>query len=207
MNSSIFTLDEFRHRAWQAQSDVPRVETGDFQFNPDLEDLIRQNALREAAVLIGVLQGKDGPSVLLTERTATLRSHSGQIAFPGGRVDSTDRTYAETALRECEEEVGIGGEHLEIVGEMPIYFSGSGYRIHPVLAVISGDYELRPNEQEVASIFDVPLSFLMNEGNHRKNSRQWQGKTRYFYEMPYQDRHIWGVTAGILRVMFERLYR
>ena len=207
MNGARFTLDEFRHRAWQTQGDVPQVETGDFQFNPDLEDLIRQNAQREAAVLIGVLEGKNGPSVLLTERTETLRSHSGQVAFPGGRVDATDRTYAETALRECEEEVGIGGDHLEIVGEMPIYFSGSGYRIHPVLAVITGDYQLRANELEVASIFDVPLSFLMNEANHRKNSRQWQGKTRYFYEMPYQNRHIWGVTAGILRVMYERLYR
>lgn len=202
-----FSLDDFRHRAWQAQSDAPQVETGDFHFNPDLEEIIRNGAQREAAVLIGVLEGKSGPSVLLTERTATLRSHSGQIAFPGGRVDDTDRTYAEAALRECEEEVGIGGEHLEIVGEMPVYFTGSGYRIHPVLAVISGDYNLQANEEEVASIFDVPLSFLMDEGNHQKSSREWQGKTRYFYEMPYENRYIWGVTAGILRVMFERLYR
>ncbi|MEM8542308.1 MAG: CoA pyrophosphatase, partial [Pseudomonadota bacterium] len=129
MTKPKFTLDEFRHRAWQAQSDVPQVETGDFRFNPDLEKMIRNGAQREAAVLIGVLEGANGPSVLLTERTAKLRSHSGQIAFPGGRVDDTDRTYAETALRECEEEVGIGGEHLEIVGEMPVYFTGSGYRI------------------------------------------------------------------------------
>ncbi|MEM9573911.1 MAG: CoA pyrophosphatase [Pseudomonadota bacterium] len=207
MTKAKFTLDEFRHRAWQAQSDVPQVETGDFRFNPDLEETIRNGAQREAAVLIGVLEGAKGPSVLLTERTAKLRSHSGQIAFPGGRVDDTDRTYAETALRECEEEVGIGGEHLEIVGEMPVYFTGSGYRIHPVLAVISGDYTLRANDDEVASIFDVPLSFLMDEGNHLKNSREWQGKKRYFYEMPYGERYIWGVTAGILRVMFERLYR
>ena len=207
MTKPTFTLDEFRHRAWQAQSDIPQVETGDFRFNPDLEDIIRNGAQREAAVLIGVLEGANGPSVLLTVRTAKLRSHSGQIAFPGGRVDNTDRTYAETALRECEEEVGIGGEHLEIVGEMPVYFTGSGYRIHPVLAVISGDYTLRANDDEVASIFDVPLSFLMDEGNHLKNSREWQGKMRYFYEMPYGERYIWGVTAGILRVMFERLYR
>ena len=207
MTKSNFSLDDFRHRAWQAQSDVPQVETGDFHFNPELENVIRQGALREAAVLIGILEGAAGPSVLLTERTAKLRSHSGQIAFPGGRVDDTDRTYAETALRECEEEVGIGGEHLEVVGEMPVYFTGSGYRIHPVLAVISGDYKLRANVDEVESIFDVPLSFLMDEGNHQKNSRKWQGKTRYFYEMPYENRYIWGVTAGILRVMFERLYR
>lgn len=202
-----FTLDDFRHRAWQAQRDVPETVTGDFHFNPDLEDLIRKVAQREAAVLIGILEGKSGPSVLLTERTAKLRSHSGQIAFPGGRVDESDRTYAETALRECEEEVGIGGEHLEVVGEMPVYFTGSGYRIHPVLAVISDGYSLRANEDEVASIFDVPLSFLMDDANHKKSSRQWQGKQRYFYEMPYEDRYIWGVTAGILRVMFERLYR
>lgn len=207
MTKPNFTLEEFRHRAWQAKSDVPQVETGDFHFNPDLEEIIRKGAQREAAVLIGVLEGEAGPSVLLTERTAKLRSHSGQIAFPGGRVDDTDRTYAETALRECEEEVGIGGDHLEIVGEMPVYFTGSGYRIHPVLAVISGDYTLRANDDEVASIFDVPLSFLMDQGNHLKNSREWQGKKRYFYEMPYRERYIWGVTAGILRVMFERLYR
>lgn len=202
-----FTLDDFRHRAWQSQRDVPTTVTGDFHFNPDLEDIIRQGAQREAAVLIGVLEGEAGPSVLLTERTAKLRSHSGQIAFPGGRVDNTDRTFAETALREAEEEVGIGSEHLEVVGEMPVYFTGSGYRIHPVLAVISEGYSLQANDDEVASIFDVPLSFLMDEANHKKSSREWQGKRRFFYEMPYEDRYIWGVTAGILRVMFERLYR
>lgn len=202
-----FTLDDFRHRAWRSQRDVPETVTGDFHFNPDLEEIIRRGAQREAAVLIGILEGKTGPSVLLTERTAKLRSHSGQIAFPGGRVDDTDRTYAETALRECEEEVGIAGEYLEVLGEMPVYFTGSGYRIHPVLAVISRGYTLRANDDEVASIFDVPLSFLMDAGNHKKSSREWQGKTRYFYEMPFEDRYIWGVTAGILRVMFERLYR
>ena len=85
--------------------------------------------------------------------------------------------------------------------------SGSGYRIHPILAVISGDYTLRPNPDEVAAIFNVPLSFLMNDQNHVKADRNWQGRKRYFYEMPYQDRYIWGVTAGILRVMYERLYR
>lgn len=202
-----FTLDDFRHRAWRSQRDVPETVTGDFHFNPDLEEIIRKGAQREAAVLIGILEGKTGPSVLLTERTAKLRSHSGQIAFPGGRVDDTDRTYAETALRECEEEVGIAGEYLEVLGEMPVYFTGSGYRIHPVLAVISRGYTLRANDDEVASIFDVPLSFLMDAGNHKKSSREWQGKTLYFYEMPFEDRYIWGVTAGILRVMFERLYR
>lgn len=202
-----FTLDDFRHRAWQRQSDVPQAETGDFQFNPDLETLIRENAHRQAAVLIGVLDGADGPRVLLTERTATLRAHSGQIAFPGGRVDDTDRTYAEAALRECEEEVGITPDYVEIVGDLPIYYSASGYRIHPVLAVISGDYTIRANEDEVARIFDVPLQFLMNENNHSKTCRDWKGRKRFFYEMPYQDHYIWGVTAGILRVMYERLYR
>ncbi|WP_018690082.1 CoA pyrophosphatase [Ahrensia kielensis] len=201
-----FSIENFRHRAARQSRDLHLGETGDFHFNPDLETVIRENAVREAAVLIGVFDAQDGPHLLLTERTTTLRSHSGQIALPGGRADEGDRTFEETAMRECEEEIGIGVDNLEVVGRLPTYLSGSGYRIHPIMAVVSGDYQLKPNPDEVAAIFHVPLSFLMNEQNHVKADRDWQGKRRYFYEMPYENRYIWGVTAGILRVMYERLY-
>lgn len=202
-----FTIENFRRRAALQNRDVMSGDSGDFHFNPELETLIRENAVREAAVLIGVIDMGNEPRLLLTERTTTLRSHSGQIAFPGGRADEGDLTFEATALRECEEETGIGAENLEVVGRLPTYLSGSGYRIHPIMAVISGDYRIKPNPDEVADIFNVPLSFLMNEQNHVKADRDWQGKRRYFYEMPYENRYIWGVTAGILRVMYERLYR
>ncbi|KPB00461.1 CoA pyrophosphatase [Ahrensia marina] len=201
-----FSIENFRARAARQDRDWHLSETGDFHFNPDLETLIRENAVREAAVLIGVFDAQGGPRLLLTERTTTLRSHSGQIALPGGRADEGDRSFEETAMRECEEETGIGVDNLEIVGRLPAYLSGSGYRIHPIMAVISGDYQLKPNPDEVAAIFHVPLSFLMDEQNHVKADRDWQGRRRYFYEMPYENRYIWGVTAGILRVMYERLY-
>lgn len=204
---SNFTLDDFRHRAWQAGRNDDFAEAGDFTFNADLEETIRHNAVREAAVMIGVLEAADGPRILLTERTETLRAHSGQIAFPGGRADAEDRTEEETALRETQEETGIHPDYIEIVGRLPLYLSGSGYRIQPILGVISEGYKIVPNADEVASVFDVPLSFLMDETNHVKASREWQGKKRYFYEMPFENRYIWGVSAGIIRTMYERLYR
>ncbi|MDZ7823803.1 MAG: CoA pyrophosphatase [Ahrensia sp.] len=176
-------------------------------LNRPFEDTIRENANREAAVLVGVIDSPNEPRILLTQRTQTMRTHSGQIAFPGGRADEDDRSVEHTALREMQEETGIGADHIEIVGRLPIYLSGSGYRIHPILGVISGDYTIVPNADEVALVFDVPLSFLMDGANHKMASRDWQGAPRYFYEIPYKEHYIWGVTAGILRVMYERLYR
>ena len=148
----------------------------------------------------------DDATVLLTKRTETMRSHSGQIAFPGGRIDPTDATPEAAALRETLEEVGIGGEDIELVGRLPDYVTGSGYRIAPVLGIVSPNAFLTLNADEVEDAFEVPLAFLMDEANHRKESRIWQDRERFYYTMPYGDRFIWGVTAGIIRILYERLY-
>lgn len=183
-----------------------RDEDGDFRFNPDLADAIRDHAKKEAAVLIGVIDRGGEAHMLLTKRTEAMRTHSGQIAFPGGRIDPQDASPEAAALRECEEETGIGPNWARPVGRMPVYLSGSGFRIHPVLAVIEGDPPVRPNPDEVDAIFDVPLAYLMDAANHRTASLTWKGRERSFYEIPYGGYRIWGVTAGIIRMIYERLY-
>ena len=203
--TSPFDLGDFVDRA-SALSAPDGLEDGDFRFNTDLTDLIRSRATREAAVLIGIADRDGEAHMLLTQRTKALRAHSGQVAFPGGRIDPEDLSAAEAARRECEEETGIARGHLNVIGELPVYLSGSGYRIHPVLAVIEGDPPMRPNPDEVEAIFEVPLSFVMDPSNYRMGSRVWNGKQRYFYETEWGRRHIWGVTAGIIRVLQERLY-
>jgi 8-oxo-dGTP pyrophosphatase MutT (NUDIX family) len=144
--------------------------------------------------------------VILTQRTAKLRTHSGQIAFPGGRIDPTDASPEAAALRESEEEIGLDPASVEIVGRMPDYVSGSGFRIAPVLGIVPEKHALKLNPDEVDDAFEVPLGFLMNAANHRRESRIWQEKERFFYTMPFADRYIWGVTAGIIRTLHDRLY-
>ena len=179
---------------------------GDFAINPGIDGWIRAQATREAAVLVGVIERAGGAHVLLTERTKSLRTHSGQIAFPGGRIDAEDGSPEAAAIRETAEETGIAPDHVRAVGRLPVYLSGSGFRIHPVLAVIEGDPAMRANPHEVERIFEVPLAFLMDRTNHRLASKFWNGRERHFYEVPYRDHHIWGVTAGIIRAASERLY-
>lgn len=200
------SIADFIERARGADK-APCVETGDFAFNRDLEGVMRANAKRDAAVLIGVTDHLDEPHVLLTQRTDKMRTHAGQISFPGGSIDPGDVSPQAAALRECEEETGIAPRHVQVIGQLPLYLSGSGFRIHPVLAVIGGAFEAQANRDEVDEIFYVPLSFLMTPANHQKANREWHGVQRYFYAMPFGERHIWGVTAGIIRVMYERLYR
>lgn len=201
-----FTTEDFRRRA--AREQAPHVETdyGDHRLNPDLRDLIVRDGLRDAAVLIPVVDRDGEASVILTKRTDTLRSHAGQVAFPGGRIDPTDPTPEFTALRETEEEIGLGQEFIEIVGRMPDYVSGSGFRIVPVLSIVQPGFVLTINRDEVDDAFEVPLSFLMDPANHNRESRVWQERERFYYTMPFGDRYIWGVTAGIIRTLYERLY-
>jgi 8-oxo-dGTP pyrophosphatase MutT (NUDIX family) len=205
-NNGQFTIADFRTRAAGHAPPVCGGDFGDHHLNPDFRDLVHSTAHREAAVLIPVIDRPDGPSVLLTQRTEKLRTHSGQVAFPGGRIDPEDGTAEIAAIRECEEETGIGADHIEIVGRLPDYRSGSGFLISPVLSVVTPGYAIVPNPDEVDAVFDVPLAFLMNIDNHRQGSIVFKGKERYFYEMPYGDWRIWGVTAGIIRLMYERLY-
>ncbi|HXW20397.1 MAG TPA: CoA pyrophosphatase, partial [Roseiarcus sp.] len=146
-----------------------------------------------------------GATVLLTQRASALRRHSGQIALPGGKIDPGETPLA-AALRETKEEIGLEARQIEPVGWLDPYLTGTGFRILPMAAIIAADFELSVNPAEVEEAFETPLSFLMDAANHQRHSRQWQGRLRHFYAMPYGDRYIWGATAGILRNLYERLY-
>ncbi|NGN41375.1 CoA pyrophosphatase [Mesorhizobium sp. CGMCC 1.15528] len=201
-----FSALDFRRRVEQEREPVLDEDYGDHRFNPGLGHLIRRDNLRDAAVLIPVVDHGDEASVILTKRTEKLRNHSGQVAFPGGRIDPTDPTPEFAALRETVEEIGLGEDYIEIVGRMPDYVAGSGYRIAPVLAVVRPGFHLTINPHEVDTAFEVPLRFLMDPANHHQGSRVWDDKEWVYYDMPYGGQRIWGVTAGIIRTLYERLY-
>lgn len=162
----------------------------------------------QAAVLIGIVTHST-PAVLLTQRTEHLSTHSGQIAFPGGKVDDTDQDATAAALREAEEEVGLHRRHVEVLGHLPVYTTGSAFLITPVVALIHPGFVLTPNAHEVQDVFEVPLPFLMNPANHRHHQVFWQGEQRHWLSMPYQDgeveRYVWGATAGMLRNFYRFL--
>lgn len=162
----------------------------------------------DASVLVPIVQRRE-PTVLLTQRTAQLSTHSGQIAFPGGRRDDTDASAAATALREAQEEVGLAAEHVEVLGQLPLYFTGSAYRVTPVVALVAPDFELQLNPQEVDAAFEVPLAFLMDPANHRHHAFEAEGVRREWLSMPYHgadaERFIWGATAGMLRNFYRFL--
>ena len=161
---------------------------------------------KPAAVLIPVVMREPEPAVLLTERAAGLRQHSGQIAFPGGRVDPDDGSVLAAALREAREEIGLSDRFVRPLGYLDPYLSNSNYLVTPVVAEVAPAYTLALNPHEVAAAFEVPLAFLMDGANHQLHSRELRGRERRYYAMPYGERYIWGVTAGIIRNMYERLY-
>ena len=158
-----------------------------------------------AAVLIPLLLQPNGLSVLLTQRTAHLRDHGGQISFPGGRMDPEDAGPNETALRESEEEIGLERERVEIIGQLPEYLTVSGYSVTPIIGLVKPQAEYVLDEFEVADIFEVPLSFLMDPANHQVRVWQSEQGSRRFYSMPYEGRFIWGATAGMLRNLYHLL--
>ena len=162
-------------------------------------------AARPAAVLAPIVPRPEGLTVLLTLRAAHLRSHSGQVAFPGGKIDAGE-TPGETALREAREEIGLAPSLVEPLGWLDPYLTGTGYRVTALVALIDPAFAPTLNPDEVADVFETPFAFLMDAANHRLEERQWRGRTRKFYAMPYGERYIWGVTAGILRNLYERLF-
>lgn len=161
-----------------------------------------------AAVLIPIVMHAE-PTVLLTLRTSHLSTHSGQIAFPGGKVDASDTDVVAAALREAWEEIGLQASALEVLGQLPEYITGSVFHVTPVVALVRPDFSLVPNPNEVADIFEVPLAFLMNPANHRHHQVEWQGVRREWLSMPYHDgvteHFIWGATAGMLRNFYRFL--
>jgi 8-oxo-dGTP pyrophosphatase MutT (NUDIX family) len=209
------TADTFFGRARSRLSfDVPAALTdpsapatrGDLDLDPALWERAGVAATRPAAVLVPVVAHPE-PTVLLTVRTPDLPSHAGQIAFPGGKIDPHDETPLAAAIREGEEEIGLDPRLLEPIGYLDLYLTFSGYRILPVLVRVAPDYVLTVNPAEVDEAFEVPLSFLMEPANHAQKTREWRNIERTYLEMPYGDRYIWGITAGILRNLHERIYR
>ena len=170
------------------------------------EPLFAPNPPALASVLLSIVL-REQPMVLLTERTAHMRTHSGQVAFPGGRVDPQDSTPAATALREAWEEVGLDARFVEVLGVLPQYVTGSSFIISPVVALVQPSCQLQPNPAEVASIFEVPLAFLLNPAHHQRHIFEWQGVRREWFSMPYQvgdkNHYIWGATAGMLRNFYR----
>jgi 8-oxo-dGTP pyrophosphatase MutT (NUDIX family) len=187
-----------------ADPNVP-VTRGDLDLDPTMWERAGVTATRPAAVLIPVID-RPAPGVILTMRTSDLSSHAGQIAFPGGKIEKTDAGPLAAALREANEEIGLDARLVEPLGYLDLYLTFSGFRILPVVARVKSGYQLTLNASEVADAFEVPLDFLMAPDNHQRHSRDWKGIQRQYYAMPYQERYIWGVTAGILRNLYERLY-
>jgi 8-oxo-dGTP pyrophosphatase MutT (NUDIX family) len=209
MSASPYSAGEFRRRA-EAQSrtlaEAAWREHGDSLLNPATIAHLEDMHLKDAAVLVPVVDEGAEARVIFTQRTATLRKHSGQVAFPGGAVDAEDGDAVTAALREAEEEINLDRRFVEPVGRLPQYKALSGFSITPVLAVVRPGFTLHPNPAEVASVFEVPLSFLMDPRNHETGSSFWLGGERHYYRMPYEGHDIWGITAGIVRVIYERLY-
>lgn len=177
---------------------------GDHVTDPSLVEFFAGKNPRAAAVLVGIVQHPE-PTILLTRRTETLSTHKGQIAFPGGRIDADDPSPLATALREAEEEIGLSPRHVDVLGYLDVYQTTTGYRIVPVVATVRPNVDVAPNPAEVAEIFEVPLAFLMTPSNHVEETREFQGRPRRYIAMPYAERYIWGVTAGILKNLYMRV--
>ena len=182
------------------------AEYGDHRLNPDLIAEMSRADTRGAAVLVPVVDRGNEATVILTTRTRTLRKHSGQIAFPGGAIDDTDGSPEEAAMREAFEEVALEPRFVEPIGRLPRYLTTTGFHITPVIAIITPGFDLIANPGEVEDVFEVPLGFLMDRANHRQESREFEGLIRHYYTMPFGERFIWGITAGILRTLYERYY-
>lgn len=178
---------------------------GDLDLDPALWARAGVAATRPAAVLVPVVDRAE-PAVLLTLRTAALSIHAGQIAFPGGKIEVDDASPVVAALREAHEEIGLERDLVDPIGYLDLYLTFSGFRILPALARVDPAYRAAPSPAEVDAVFEVPLAFLMDARNHSLRSRDWNGVNRSYYAMPFGERYIWGVTAGILRNLYERIY-
>jgi 8-oxo-dGTP pyrophosphatase MutT (NUDIX family) len=182
---------------------IPR--TGDHGNDRMLEIVAREQPVRPAAVLIPVVDHRE-PTVLLTQRSPHLSNHAGQISFPGGKIDATDASPLDAALREADEEIGLARQFIEPIGYLDLYGTAFGFRILPTVARVKPGFRLKINQGEVDDAFEVPLDFLMNPENHQVHSKEFRGMERSYYAMPFAERYIWGATAGILRVLYERIY-
>jgi 8-oxo-dGTP pyrophosphatase MutT (NUDIX family) len=191
---------------WTDPTSNPPDLRGDHSFDVDPTPPILDGPPRPAAVLVPVVARHGDATVLLTQRAASLRSHSGQIAFPGGRVDPTDASPLAAALREAEEEIGLDPALVRPLGFLDAYLSGTGFLVTPVVGLLPPGFSLALNPAEVDDSFEVPLGFLMDPSRHELHARAWKGRQRRYYAIAFGDRYIWGVTAGIIRNLYEKLY-
>jgi len=208
------TAENFFDRARsRLRLDVPPALTdplaqgarGDLDLNPSMWERAGVAATKPAAVLVPVVD-RGEPTVLFTIRTQELTSHAGQVAFPGGKIDPADESPVAAALREAREEIGLLPTLIEPLGYLDLYLTFSGFRILPTVARVKPDFTLTLNPWEVTETFEVPLSFLLTPANVQRRSREWKGIQREYYAIPFGDRYIWGITAGIVRNLYDRVY-
>jgi len=179
-----------------------RLVQGDHHLNPGMAV---GATLTPCAVLVPLVTRPQGLTALFTQRTGHLAHHAGQISFPGGHVQPEDETPEQTALRETEEEIGLARRHVEVVGRLGEYVTRTGFRVTPIVGVVAPPFELAPDPDEVAEVFEVPLDFLLDPANHQRHSREFKGTVRQFYAMPYRGYYIWGATAGMLMNLYQVL--
>ncbi|MEM7405805.1 MAG: CoA pyrophosphatase [Pseudomonadota bacterium] len=183
-----------------SDGDVPA--DGDFKLNPASAARAK---LTPAAVLVPIVERTDGATVLLTERSARLKKHAGQVSFPGGRAEPDDADRVATALRETHEEIGLGAEFVDVVGRLDDYQTGTGYRVTPVVGFVRPGFSLAVDPGEVSDVFEVPLDFVLDSANHSVESRPWNGGRRHYYVLRFAGRYIWGATAGMLVNLSRRV--
>jgi len=193
MNSLAFEPDEpwLRSRFAEGRSVEPVTSGDGHLWRNDRE-------IRPAAVLVPVVRREKELTVLFTRRTAHLNDHAGQISFPGGRTEAGDAGAAQTAIREAGEEIGLAAERVDVLGDLPQYVTVTGYRVTPVVALVTPPLDLKLDEFEVAEVFEAPLAFLLDPINHQRNYVQFEGRERHYYAIPYRQYYIWGATAGML---------
>jgi 8-oxo-dGTP pyrophosphatase MutT (NUDIX family) len=183
---------------------LARGARGDLDLNPAMWERAGVAATTPAAVLVPIVDRSE-PMVLFTIRTQELASHAGQVAFPGGKIDPNDESPMAAALREANEEIGLAPTLIEPLGYLDLYLTFSGFRILPTVARVRPDFTLALNPREVTETFEVPLAFLMTPANVQRRRRDWKGITREYYAIPFGDRYIWGITAGIVRNLYDRV--
>jgi 8-oxo-dGTP pyrophosphatase MutT (NUDIX family) len=187
----------------QEAAEVRASVRGDTAVTPDMTR--PSAALTPAAVLVPLVDRPDGLTILLTQRTAHLQSHAGQISFPGGRKEPDDADAVATALRETEEEVGLPRQHITVVGQLDNYVTGTGFEVTPIVGIVTPPFPIVIDPFEVAEAFEVPLSYVLDGANHHQVERESAGRRRVFYVLPYEGRNIWGATAGMLVNLAEVL--